>query len=453
MPERTNVKISGAQFSYNHAVTLTRSGQYMEAEALLQEACASVPNNDTYQIALANIFHLQKQYNKAIALYDLLIKNGRESASVWNNRGVSLFAAGRHQDAMQSFSKALQISPALQQTKIALASSFQALGLYEQAISCCNEVLSINPENAEAHWNKSLLLLLDGNYMEGWEEYEWRWKKEGFTSPLRKFSQPRWHGEPSYGKTILVYAEQGFGDTLQFCRYLPLLEQRGVFVVFECHRQLVTVARTLSPTLHVVPFGETLPDFDFHIPLLTLPSIFETSLDTIPSATPYIKVPHSSAAPKRVESSTSRYNIGICWAGKEYPDPARSCPVEYLQPLANITNIDWYSLQVGWNKELPFKMHDSTRMFQDFGDTAAFMEDLDLIITIDTSVAHLAGALGKPTWVLLPFSPDWRWLKEGDNSAWYPEMKLFRQPLPGKWNIPVNRICNLLKTLQKTEAS
>lgn len=439
--------IAETESSYHYALELVHSGRYHDAEKILENLCEFSPDNETYQLALANSLHLQKDYNRAISLYDELIGKQNSSASAWNNRGVSLLAAARHPEAIHSFLHALQLSPELQQTKVALASCYHALGLFEQSISCCNEVLSVNPENAEAHWNKSLLLLLDGKYDEGWQEYEWRWKKEGFTSPVRSFNQPRWNGEPTQGKVILVYAEQGFGDTLQFCRYIPLLEKCGVSVVFECHRELATLAQSLSPALTVIPFGEKLPYFDFHIPLLSLPALFNTSLETIPDTTPYLTAPTDYKNRFNLPDNKQRRKIGLCWAGKTYPDPARSCPVEQLQRFATITNIDWYSLQIGWDKELPLKMFDLTSQIADFADTAALMENLDLIITIDTSVAHLAGALGKTTWVLLPFVSDWRWMKERSDSPWYPDMKLFRQPIPNLWDNPVNAICNSLKML------
>lgn len=401
-----------------------------------------------HELQVCDNLHRQKKYLEALRRYDALTTQVATSALVWNNRGVTLLAMGQHAEAMSSFSRALQCAPALQQAKVALASCYHALGLFDQALSCCNQVLSQNPHNAEAHWNKSLLLLLNGNFREGWQEYEWRWKKDRFTSPQRKFPQPLWQGECITGATILVHAEQGYGDTLQFCRYLNLMEQLGMTVLFECQPPLVSLVRSLSPTITVLTMGAPLPPFDLHIPLVSLPRIFNTLIDTIPARIPYLTPPGGTFPEDNqlTESDNGHLKVGLCWAGKQYPDPARSCPTSFLHDLGFVKGVDWYSLQVGWTDTLPFPMIDLTGYINDFADTARLLSHLDLVISIDTAVAHLAGAMGKQTWVMLPFVPDWRWLLARNDSPWYPGMKIYRQDLPGNWHNLVQSISHVLQS-------
>lgn len=273
-------------------------------------------------------------------------------------------------------------------------------------------------------------------------------EKRGFTSPRRDFLQPRWHGEPASGKTILIHAEQGFGDTLQFCRYVQLVAARGLRVIFECHPPLVTLMESLAGgKVSVVAMGEPLPSFfDLQVPLMSLPLIFDTTLETIPETVPYLtpsreRLPHWQCQIPEKDS----LKIGLCWAGKSYPDPGRSCPVELLAPLAETRGVSWYSLQTGWKDALPFPMIDLTCHIRDFGDTAALISQLDLVITVDTAVAHLAGALGKPACLMLPYAPDWRWMLEREDSPWYPTMRLFRQQKAGDWESVIQRIAGFLQ--------
>lgn len=384
--------------------------------------------------------HESGRYDDALALYDDALSRWPTLALLWNNRGNAFLELGLLDQAVKSYQHALELAPSLHDSRVALASCLQSQGNLQQAMVECARVLKAAPEHAEAHWNYALLMLLQGNYVNGFREYEWRWKKRRFTSPLREFAEPRWHGGDLRGKTILVYAEQGLGDTLQFCRYLPLLAQRGAAVVFECHQPLVRLMETLGSDIRVLPFGEQLPPFDCHIPLLSIPYLLGSTLETIPTAVPYLQVPEERRPfwQSVVPATRRARKIGICWAGKTKPDPGRSCPPELLHPLAELHGIAWVSLQVGQGDVKPdFPLIDLTMLLQDFSDTAALVEQLDLVITIDTSVAHLAGALGKQTWLLLPFSPDWRWGVERNDCAWYPTMRLFRQPVPADWETVV----------------
>lgn len=430
---------------YAVGISLLQVGKTREALFQFQKALEIAPDFSDAALALGHCLHRLRKFEEALAVYYRLLSASPLLTAAWNNQAVVLLELCRYEEALASFTRALELDPVLYDARVALATCYQALGLVDQALSACNTVLAEVPEHAEAHWNKSLLLLLAGDYQQGWREYEWRWKKRNFTSPLRTFTQPRWHGEAVAGKTVLIHAEQGFGDTLQFCRYLPLVVQRGARVVFECHQPLVRLMKCLADSLDVVALGQQLPHFDLHVPLLSLPLIFGTTVETIPADIPYLRPPADQLYPWRdLLPDESRLKVGLCWAGKSYPDPGRSCPVEQLSSLAEIDDVLWYSLQVGWKNALPIPMNDITVNICDFADTAALISRLDLVITVDTAVAHLAGALGKPTWVLLPIAPDWRWMLERNDSPWYPSMRLFRSAASGGWLACVKEVACLL---------
>lgn len=389
--------------------------------------------------------HEAGRYDDALGLYDEAVGRWPSLALLWNNRGNTLLELGLNKQAIKSYQQALQLAPSLHDSRVALATCLQALGEVQQALVECAKVLKVAPDHAEAHWNYALLLLLQGNYLAGFREYEWRWKKRRFTSPVRHFSQPRWHGGDLVDKTILVYAEQGYGDTLHFSRYLPLLAARGATVLFECHQPLVALMQSLGKGIRTVPFGTPLPFFDYHVPLLSLPYLFGTTLESLPPAVPCISAPEERLPFwQSVMPAGSGCMTGLCWAGKAYPDPGRSCPSELLQPLSRLTGISWVSLQMGESNVKPFSMVDLTMLVQDFGDTAALLAQLDLVITIDTAVAHLAGTMGKETWVLLPFAPDWRWGINRTDSPWYPAMRLFRQEKAGVWKSVIEQVSEAL---------
>jgi hypothetical protein len=386
--------------------------------------------------------HETGRYDDALSLYDEAVGRWPTLALLWNNRGNTLLELGLHQQAIKSYQQALQLAPSLHDSRIALATCLQARGEVQQALVECAKVLKAAPDHAEAHWNYALLLLLQGNYGAGFREYEWRWKKRRFTSPVRKFSEPRWYGDSLSGKTLLVYAEQGLGDTIQFCRYLPLLVEHGGSVVFECHQPLATLMQSLGETIRIVPFGQMLPPFDYHVPLLSLPHLLGSSFETIPASVPYLSSPKERLLFWRsVMPTDNMLKVGLCWAGKAYPDPARSCSPSVLQPFTAVQHVSWISLQMGEGASTqPFPLTDLTMLVQDFADTAGLVAQLDLVITIDTAVAHLAGALGKETWLMVPSAPDWRWGVDRKNCPWYPTMRLFRQQHAGRWDDVIKQL-------------
>jgi hypothetical protein len=306
----------------------------------------------------------------------------------------------------------------------------------------------------QAHFNLGLRLLAMGRYQEGWEEQEWRWKCKDFTSPQRHFSKPQWDGEPLEDRTILLHAEQGFGDTLQFIRYLPLMARRAGRVIVECQAELERLLRPSCGSCEIVPKGQPLPDFDVHCPLLSLPRIFGATMDASPVAVPYLV-----ADPARVEAwrkklslSSGTLNVALAWAGNPgfKGDRTRSTTLDRLAALAKVRGVNFYSIQKGEparQLEHPpagMRVVDLGPELHDFCDTAAVMAVMDLVLTTDTSVAHLAGALGRPVWVMLQFAPDWRWLIGREDCPWYPSMRLFRQRSRGDWPGVVDQIAGEL---------
>lgn len=399
------------------------------------------PENIDAHLRLGHVHHEMGQHAAAVDIYDRAIAQGLCTGALYHNRGNSLLELGRWEEAIGSYRQALRLMPSFAEGYVTIATALQSLRKPYEAMASCHRALAIDPDCAEAHWNLALALLQVGEFDQGWQEFEWRWKKRGFTSKLRTFSQPLWDGSPLGNRTILIHAEQGFGDTFQFARYLPLLAAQAGSVIVECPASQKTLLAGVPGVSSCVATGEELPDFDCHLPIMSLPRIFQTTLETIPPILPYVFPPSlgvlSSWSEKFIDDDTVR--VGLVWAGRKKPDPNRTCPFENFATLAEISGVTFYSLQLEnemsghGEKRQGLCILDHTAEIRDFSDTAALITHLDLVISIDTGVAHLAGALGKETWVLLPYAADWRWMLDRDDSPWYPGMRLFRQMSAGDW--------------------
>jgi tetratricopeptide (TPR) repeat protein len=412
-----------AQAGLARALELHRAGRLDEASEIYRALLLADPAALDASINLGAILDASGCHAEALLRYReaLALEEGHPIAL--NNMGNTLLKLGRFTEAADCFRRALLRAPDCLEARLALGSALQREGDAAAAIACFRGALELDPGCAEAHWNLSLALLLSGEFREGWLEYQWRWRRDSFTSPRRGFREPLWDGSPLAGRRILVHAEQGFGDTIQFLRYLPLLAAAGGTVLAECQSaSLRPLVQRIPGVSAVFVMGEELPPFDLQAPLLSLPYLFGTTLDTIPGEVPYLAAdPERLASWRQRTAGPKSFRVGIVWAGKAVPDPFRSCTREALAPLAEIPGVTLYSLQLGeggcgaasaWPE-----LVDLTPEIGDFGDTAALVSLLDLVVSVDTSVAHLAGALGLPVWLLLPKAADWRWLLQREDQA------------------------------------
>jgi len=332
-------------------------------------------------------------------------------------------------------------------------------GLLDEAIAADRQAIAINPNFAEGHFNLGIALLECGDFEQGWPEYEWRQKCSEFNASFRRFSQPLWSGEEFRGRTILLHAEQGLGDTIQFIRYLPMLVRRGGRVLVEVQPALMGLLRQMRGVHQWIPRGEPLPGFDVQCPLLSLPRLFATTVRTIPADVPYLLADPALVESWRQNLSTNvpGIKVGLAWAGnpEHKRDAMRSISLDRLAPLASVRGATFISLQKGGSALQSDQPPEGLRLvnfsaeLHDFADTAALMANLDVVIAVDTAIAHLAGAMGKPVWTLLPFAPDWRWLVDRKDSPWYPSMRLFRQPRIGDWGTVIGSVAGRLESLAR----
>ena len=455
-------RINTLQLLFREGSDLLQAGNAAEALLRFQAALNIDPLNATLSLYTGAALHALGRYEGAVDSYQHAIDITPGMGELHNNLGNTLIELGRFAQAADSFSNATELLPASPVPLTARATALQALGKVTEAEADCRKALVLDPAFAAAHWNLALNLLLQGRFEEGWREYEWRWQKPDFTSPHRHTDIPLWDGSPLNGRTILLHAEQGFGDAIQFVRYAPLVASCGGIVILECHPQLVSLFQGMEGVTSVIAFGESTPQCNYQAPLLTLPRIFGTTLENIPVCESLLLSAERLAKWELCTNGYSGPKIGIVWAGSSvhHNDSFRSLPLTFLASLVKCTGINLFSLQVGdANRQLelsPLAGHiiDLTGQIRDFADTAALINQLDLVISIDTAVAHLAGTLGKPVWLLLPYAPDWRWLLERSDTPWYPAMHIFRQEQPCDWGTVVDLVCmQLIKLLAVNKKS
>jgi tetratricopeptide (TPR) repeat protein len=417
-----------AEILDNLAGALRAQGQLDEAQACYEHALSLRPDRTESRIGLGVVLRDQGRIEEAVTCYERVLALIPDHPETLNNLGVALVDLGRLEEAITQYERALVLLPAAE-THNNLGIALERHGRHPEAFAAYKRALALNPDYAEAHFNRAHALLATGQLDEGWQEYEWRFAVAQYD---RNFKQPLWSGEPLHGQSILIHAEQGFGDTLQFLRYVPLVAKRGGRVVLEVPEPIVRLARTVAGVSEVVAAGAPLPAFDCHCPLLSLPRVFKTNLATIPNTVPYLR-----AAPTAWTAQITTVpgpRVGVVWAGTT----VGAIDLRLLRPLWAVHGISWFSLQVG-DRAGDISLLDDVKIVDlspwltDFAETAAAVAQLDLVISVDTSVAHLAGALGRPVWLLLPNSPDWRWLLEREDSPWYPAARLFRQNKAGDW--------------------
>jgi tetratricopeptide (TPR) repeat protein len=435
-------------------VLIGQTGNPTAAVDLIRQAIAIHPSNADYHgnlakflIELGETGAAMASCRQAIALKPLL-------AEAHLNLGVALQIQDQLDAAIASFRRAIALKPDYAEAYGNLGAALKARGQLDAAAAAFREALALNPDFADGHWNLALLELLQGNFQQGWTQYERRLQFDENASLTRSFPQPIWNGEDLRGRTILLIAEQGFGDTIQFIRYAPLLTRRGAKVIALVRPELLRLLDRAPGIDQVFTLGGPFPPFDFQCPLLSLPRIFATTLQSIPAEVPYLSADSSLARrwSERFASSDRRQRIGLVWAGSptHKSDRLRSISPTLLSPLVELKDVRFFTLQKGEASRQSdlfppgMDITDWTPDLIDFADTAALIANLDLVISVDTAVAHLAGAMGKTTWLMLPFILDWRWLLDRSDSPWYPTMRLFRQPQRGNWPGVVQTIASEL---------
>jgi tetratricopeptide (TPR) repeat protein len=416
----------------NLAAFLLAAGAFIEAEACGLEAVRLNPKLAGAYSNLAAVMFRQERFTEAEACCRSACALQRDPVRI-GNLAAALVKLDRLEEAESCCREALALKPDpdVQRT---LGNVYFAQRRLREAEVCYDSALNLDPGDAGTHWNRAMLLLLRGEFDAGWKEYEWRFRLPGY--PQRQLPQPLWDGTPLAGRSILLYAEQGLGDTIQFLRYVPKVVEAGGRVTLECDPRLLPLFRNLSGVNSVIAAGSSSPNTDFQSPLMSLPRIFGTTPDTIPANVPYLHVPESSveAWRKRMEGLRG-FRVGIAWTGNpcNSDNARRSVPIQTLSPLGNIPGVDIVCLQqgvAGAGTALPMHCFSGC---DEIVERAALMMNLDLVIAPDTMLAHLAGALGRNVWTLLRFASDFRWFLDREDSPWYPTMKLFRQPRPGDW--------------------
>jgi tetratricopeptide (TPR) repeat protein len=440
----------------NYGVALAEAGAFERAIEAYSAALAVDPDHAIAHYNLGNALRELRRFDDAIASYARALRLQPDWPEANTNFGLVLAAVGRVDEALAAYGRTLAVRPdhALAHNGIGLA--LQARGEFAPAAAHFDRAIAIAPDFAQAHSNRAQLRLLHGDFARGWPEYEWRLRVPGHA--IARTTAPRWDGAPVVGRTLLLRAEQGLGDTLQLVRFAPVLAARGARVIVECQASIERIVRTCPGIAAVVPRGEPLPPHDFETPIASVPYRLGVTLVSIPAEVPYLTAdPQLSAQAAQRIQRKGMFTVGIAWQGNPvFPqDCHRSMPLRHFAPLARVPGVRLFSLQKGFGAEqlatAPFPVEDLGAALDvaggAFTGTAAAMMALDLVIVSDSAVAHVAGALGRPVWVVLPVAPDWRWLLEREDSPWYPTMRLFRPRQLGQWDEVFERIARELAAM------
>ncbi|MDO9357399.1 MAG: tetratricopeptide repeat protein [Polaromonas sp.] len=443
--------------AYNNCGNALKSLE--QPQAALEAFDQAIRLNPAYADAhnnRGNVLRELKNVPAAIASFRKVIGLNPSHAEAWNNLGNALAAQRQFAEAIESYGKAIALNPDYAEPYSNRGNTLRDLGRLPEAMTSYEQAIALKPDYADAQWNHSLCLLLAGDFAEGWKKYEWRWQNAVLRKARRDFPQPLWLGEQSLaGKTLLLHAEQGLGDTLHFCRYVPMLRDLGARVLLEVQAPLQGLMAALDGVAEVVVKGQPLPAFDVHCPLLSLPLALGTRQDDVPAHVPYLAAPAGKKAQwtNRLGPSTG-LRAGLVWSGSASHTNDRNRSIALAELLRHLpVGVDYISLQKDIRPEDSHALdtHPQIRRFDseiaDFTDTAALCELVDVVISVDTSVAHLAGALGRPVWIALPFNPDWRWMLARDDSPWYPSARLYRQSASGDWDGVARRIAADLERL------
>ena len=422
---------------------LHRLGRDSEAIEPLHRAAGLTPLDAAVFNGLGCVFHSLKDYSRAVENFQQAITLKPGQADLYYSLGNACFPLGEIEAAAAAFRRSVELNPQDAQSWNNLGKTLKELNRLDESLAAYEQALAIQPDYVLAHYGYALSLLASGNLPAGFREYEWRPQRMP-----REFPQPKWRGESLAGRTLFLHAEQGFGDAILAVRYLPQLRERGACVILECRPELKNLFTFSKCADAVIAYGETIPPFDCWTSLISVAGILGVTLETIPNRVPYLTAPPGKKLPG------DNPKIGLVWAGNpgHNDDAQRSLRLSELMPVLHTPGKDFYSLQVS----VPERDHpllaafpnlvNLSGCFNDFSDTASAIAELDLVIAVDTAVAHLAGALGKPVWLLLQHSPDWRWfLQCGEKTPWYPTMRLFRQTQRGQWTPVISHVAEELR--------
>ena len=460
---RQAIEVDGNQFEFhsNYSNALCTTRQYEEAIVAAKRAIELkkdfAPAWNNLSLALWNL----KRLDEAKAAATEALRLNPQMAEAQNNLALVYRDSGDTEGAILALEKAVQMNPRFASAFSNMAECLWAAGRYFEGVDAAAHAVAIEPD-PDRHWNLALSRLLVGDLRRGFIEHEWRWQRPMFydLTPPIAFKEPWWDGTDLTGKTILLHSEQGYGDSLHFIRYAALVRSKNpARVLLQCQPSLQRLLATASGIDEVFTREQTLPDFDVHLPLLSMPHRFGTDLDTIPAPEQYLHADAEAVAKWKerlaAEQGSPYLRVGLCWAGRptHTNDKNRSMPLATLAPLAGIEGVRFYGLQKGDAAEQAktppagMDLRSYAEEWTDFADTAAFVANLDLVITIDSSPAHLAAALGRPVWTMLPRAMDWRWLLNRPDTPWYPTMRLFRQGADATWGPVVERITRELRRL------
>jgi tetratricopeptide (TPR) repeat protein len=430
-----------ADTHFNLGLIASQQGKLEDAIRSYKRVLELEPKHADACFNLAYSLRLNGELNSAIDAYKRVIKINPKSAAAYNNLAFVLRMVDRLEEAIEACNHAIALEPEMVEAHNNLGITLIELGKFDEALSSLDYAIGLNSEHAEAHFNRSMILLLKGDFDNGLQEFEWRWKSNKIEPTFNSY--PMWDGSSHREKTILLHAEQGLGDTIQFIRYAPLVKERIGRVVVKCQKPLVKLLKSCSGIDELITDQDMLPPFNFQAPMMSLPLIFKTSIGTIPDNTPYLDADITDVTYWQEELKRFKgLKIGIVWQGNpnHFRDRYRSIPLEYFTPLFDLDGVHYFSLQKDNGMEqldkYKDKIIDLTRLTGrslDFPNTAAVIKNLDLVISPDTAIAHLVGALGVPIYLPLSFIPDWRWLLERDDTPWYKSMRLFRQDRQKDW--------------------
>ncbi|MBK1836310.1 tetratricopeptide repeat protein [Azospirillum sp. YIM B02556] len=439
----------------NCAAALLSCGDPRSAERSARHALRLNARSAVAHATLAAALAAQRRWREAATAARDSLALDRDGGEAWEVLGAVLAKLGRFPDSLEAFAAAERLRPG-PSLWAARGTALIAMARPAEAAADFDRALADRPQDAGLHWNLGFARLMAGDYRGGWPEFDWRRHDDRAEPPWRRFAQPTWRGEPLDGRTVLLYAEQGVGDTLQFLRYVPMVAARGGRVVLEVQPPLLPLMQGVEGAARVIARSDPLPPFDLECPLMSLPRAFATGLDGVPADTPYLRPDPARVARWRGRlGPRDAVRVGVVWAGNPcFPgDEDRSPGLAGLRALFDVAGCRFYGLQMGAGRGdlagaiLPRSFTDLGPEIADFADTAAIMAHLDLMVSSCTGPAHLAGALGLPLWLALPFSADWRWLTGRDDSPWYPAARLFRQPAPGDWPAVAGRMAAELAAL------